>query len=87
MKVEYSEPHPLYKEHFIQIGISTWTENEPIQLQTQSVRRAVYNNGVFSPHGSSEVPIEDLLLLLKVCLIKGKIGKWKIIKTVLLSIF
>lgn len=68
MKVLVTIPHP-HPNHEIQIGVSTWTENNSKQNQTQSIRRAVYNEeGKFSPHGSSEIPIEDMPLLIRTCL-------------------
>ncbi len=68
-------PHPNLPNHFIQFGISTWTENEVVSEQTESIRRAVYNeDGKFSPHGSSEVPIEDMTLLVRACLQRDKLS-------------
>ena len=69
MKVNESFPHPELENHEIQIGVSTWTENNSKQNQSHSIRRAVYNEeGKFSPHGSSEIPIEDMPLLFRTCL-------------------
>lgn len=68
-------PHPNLPNHFIQFGISTWTENELESEQSESIRRAVYNEeGKFSPHGSSEVPIEDMALLIRACIQRDKIS-------------
>lgn len=68
-------PHPNLPNHFIQFGISTWTENEDESEQTESIRRAVYNEyGKFSPHGSSEIPMEDMTLLIRACIQRDKIN-------------
>lgn len=65
---EFDHPRRL-ANHFIQFGISTWTQNEPRENQTNSIRRAVYSSqGRFSPHGSSEIPIEDMAMLFRECL-------------------
>lgn len=75
MRVNESFAHPTLENHFIQFGVSTWTENEEEAEQTESIRRAVYNeDGVFSPHGSSEVPIEDMGLLIRACIDRDRIG-------------
>lgn len=87
MIVKEEIPHPYLPEHFIQFGISTWTERNAIKDQTESVRRAVYNNGKFSPHGSSEVPIEDMLLLLRECIIRKKISRWQTFKMLITTLF
>lgn len=76
MKVNESFPHPNENllNHYIQFGISTWTENEAPSEQTESIRRAVYNDGgIFSPHGSSEIPMEDMTLLMRACIERDKI--------------
>lgn len=74
MRVTEAFPHPNLKYHEIQIGVSTWTENSPIDEQSESIRRAVYNaEGKFSPHGSSEIPIEDMSLLIRACIQRDKI--------------
>lgn len=75
MKVVENLPHPTLPEtHVIQFGISTWTEEELEENQTESIRRAVYNSeGKFSPHGSSEVPMEDMSLLICECIKRNKI--------------
>jgi hypothetical protein len=39
-------------EHSIEIGQSTWNPSR------RSVRRRHNPNGVFSPHGSSEIPLD-----------------------------
>ena len=76
-------PHPYLLNHFIQIGISTWTQNEPVNNQEESIRRAVYNaDGIFSPHGSSEVPIEDMPLLISTCIRYDKISKKELLKII-----
>jgi len=81
MKIIEKIDHPYRPNHIIQFGISTWTENSPIDLQTDSVRRAVYNSGgIFSPHGSSEIPIEDMPLLIRECVKRRKISKWTLFK-------
>ncbi|MES2380961.1 MAG: hypothetical protein V4538_07965 [Bacteroidota bacterium] len=75
MKVREAFPHPSLDNHEIQIGVSTWTENNPVDEQTESIRRAVYNEeGKFSPHGSSEIPIEDMTLLIRACIQRDRIG-------------
>jgi hypothetical protein len=75
MIVNESFPHPNLNNHIIQIGISTWTENDPIYEQTESIRRAVYNEeGKFSPHGSSEIPMEDMTLLIRACIQRDRIS-------------
>lgn len=67
--------HPTFPNHLIQFGISTWTQNEQKSEQEESIRRAVYNeNGVFSPHGSSEIPIKDMGLLIRACIERNKIS-------------
>lgn len=74
MIVKESTDHPEYRNHFIQFGISTWTENLPETEQEESMRRAVYNqDGVFSPHGSSEIPINEIAMLFVKCLERDKI--------------
>lgn len=79
--------HPELPNHKIQFGISTWTQDYLPQDQTESVRRAVYNeNGVFSPHGSSEVPMEDMLLLVDECVKRRKIKRWDILKLLIRSL-
>jgi hypothetical protein len=81
MKVTEEINHPNLRNHRIQFGISTWTENDPVNMQTESVRRAVYNSGgTFSPHGSSEIPMEDMLLLICECIKRNKISKWTLFK-------
>lgn len=81
MKVKEQIPHPTLPNHQIQFGTSTWTEDEPAGSRTESVRRAVYNeDGVFSPHGSSEIPMEDMPLLIRECVKRKKISKWTLIK-------
>ncbi len=75
MRVNENESfaHPEHENHFIQFGISTWTENK--LEQTESIRRAVYNeDGKFSPHGSSEIPLEDMGLLIRACIVRDKIS-------------
>jgi hypothetical protein len=75
MKVTERFPHPSLDNHEIQIGVSTWTENAPVDEQTESIRRAVYNEeGIFSPHGSSEIPIEDMTLLIRACIQRDRIS-------------
>jgi hypothetical protein len=75
MRVTETFPHPYLENHKIQIGVSTWTENNPVDEQSESIRRAVYNaDGIFSPHGSSEIPIEDMTLLIRTCIQKDKIS-------------
>lgn len=74
MIVKESTDHPEYRNHFIQFGISTWTENLPESEQEESLRRAVYNqDGVFSPHGSSEIPLNEMGMLFRICLELDKI--------------
>ena len=69
MRVTETLPHPSLVNHQMQIGISTWTQNNATADQSVSIRRAVYNtNGIFSPHGSSEIPIEDMGLLMRACI-------------------
>ncbi len=85
MKVDSSKsfPHPYLPNHYIQLGISTWTEHLPLNEQEQSVRRAVYNaHGIFSPHGSSEVPIEDMGLLFSTCIQHDTISKKVLLSTI-----
>lgn len=71
---EESIDHPFLRNHFIQFGISTWTENEQPMNQTESIRRAVYNNGTFSPHGSSEIPLDEMGMLIRRCFELDKIS-------------
>jgi hypothetical protein len=86
MKVIEEINHPNLPNHTIQFGISTWTENEPVNMQTESVRRAVYNSGgTFSPHGSSEIPMEDMPLLIRECVKRSKISKWTLFKMLFLK--
>lgn len=86
MKVIEEINHPDLPNHTIQFGISTWTENNPVSIQTESVRRAVYNSGgKFSPHGSSEIPMKDMLLLIRECVKRGKISKWMLFKILFLK--
>ena len=81
MKVEEEIDHPYLSYHKIQFGVSTWSENETNDNQSQSIRRAVYNSdGIFSPHGSSEIPIDDMALLMRECIRRRKISKWTLIK-------
>lgn len=76
MRVTVSFPHPSLDNHEIQIGVSTWTENNPLNEQTESIRRAVFNeDGKFSPHGSSEIPIEDMTLLIRACIQRDRISR------------
>lgn len=75
MIVRESADHPEFRNHFIQFGISTWTENLSESEQQESIRRAVYNeDGVFSPHGSSEIPLNEMGMLLRRCLELDKIS-------------
>jgi len=75
MRVTDEFPHPTLNNHSIQFGISTWTKNSPPDEQTESIRRAVYNDdGIFSPHGSSEIPMEDMTLLIRSCIQRNKIS-------------
>lgn len=76
MKVNNTESiaHPEFPNHFIQFGISTWAEDLPESEQEESIRRAVYNqDGVFSPHGSSEIPLNEMGMLFRRCLELDKI--------------
>lgn len=67
--------HPTLQNHKIQFGISSWTKDEAEENKTESIRRAVYNeDGIFSPHGSSEIPMEDMPLLIRECIIRNKIS-------------
>lgn len=67
-------PHPEFPNHFIQFGISTWTENLVETEQEESIRRAVYNlDGLFSPNGSSEIPLNEMGMLFRRCLELDKI--------------
>lgn len=76
MRVTEVFPHPSLDNHEIQIGVSTWTQNNPVGDQTESIRRAVYNeDGIFSPHGSSEIPIEDMALLIRACIQRDRISR------------
>jgi hypothetical protein len=77
MKVNESESiaHPELRNHSIQFGISTWTEKLAKSEQEESIRRAVYNqDGIFSPHGSSEIPLDEMGLLFRRCLELDKIS-------------
>lgn len=75
MDVTEEFPHPNLRNHFIQFGTSTWTENEISANQSNSIRRAVYSQeGRFSPHGSSEIPIEDMGLLFRECVSRDLIS-------------
>lgn len=87
MNVKEEIPHPNLRDHFIQFGTSTWTENEAEEYQTESVRRAVYNNGKFSPHGSSEIPMEDMVMLLHECIIRKKLSRLQILKMIFSTFF
>jgi hypothetical protein len=81
MKVLEEINHPNLPNHTIQFGISTWTESNPVNMQTESVRRAVYNSdGKFSPHGSSEIPLEDFPFIISECVKRGKISRWTLLK-------
>ena len=52
MKVTDEFPHPKLNNHRIQFWVSTWTKDNSNNEQTESIKRAVYNeDGVFSPHG------------------------------------
>jgi hypothetical protein len=76
MRVTEAFPHPSLDNHEIQIGVSTWTENNPVEEQSESIRRAVYNSeGKFSPHGSSEIPIEDMAMLIRACIQRDRISR------------
>ena len=73
MKVQEKIKHPSLPNHYIEFGIATWSEDD--SNPEESIRRAVYNrDGVFSPHGSSEVPIEDIALLTKECIKRDKLS-------------
>lgn len=75
MIVKGSIEHPEFENHFIQFGISTWTENFPESEQEESIRRAVYNeDGKFNPHSSSEIPLNEMGLLFRRCLGLDKIS-------------
>lgn len=78
----FTHPNPdLAQTHFIEFGISTWTQNELAVNQTQSIRRAVYNeDGVFSPHGSSEIPMEDMSLLIRACIGRDMISRDELVE-------
>lgn len=72
MEVKDEIKHPALDNHFIQFGSATWSD---ITNPSESVRRAVYNeDGVFSPHGSSELPINDMGLMIRECLKRDKIN-------------
>lgn len=78
-----TETHPEFPNHYIQLGISTWTQNLPANEQEESIRRAVYNpDGVFSPHGSSEIPVSDMPLLINTCIKHDKIKKRDLVKII-----
>jgi|GEM_PF-1001260 len=65
------EGEPRYRLEF---GISTWTENQSSKNQTESVRnRYDTEEGRFSPHGSSEIPLGDIPLIITECLKRDKI--------------
>lgn len=79
MRVTEAFSHPSLDNHEIQIGVSTWTENNPVEEQSESIRRAVYNaEGKFSPHGSSEIPIEDMAMLIRACIQRDRISRQKL---------
>lgn len=76
MRVNEAETirHPEFENHFIQFGISTWTEKLPESEQAESIRRAVYNqDGKFNPHSSSEIPLNEMGMLFRRCLELDKI--------------
>ena len=61
MKPDHSKTVYLSPRHRIEVGVSTWDGNET------SVRcRYDQNNGRFSVHGSSEVPLHDFQPMLEV---------------------
>lgn len=66
MKVEEEKTIKIDDEHSIEFGFSSWNSNE------RSIRRRKQNiNGVFSPNGSSEIPINgfiDISFLICECL-------------------
>ena len=81
MKVNNTESiaHPEFPNHFIQFGISTWAEDLPESEQEESIRRAVYNqDGVFSPHGSPEIPLNEMGMLFRRCLELDKMVAYQI---------
>ena len=67
--------HPVHDNHFIEFGISTWTQEQDEPNQTESIRRTVYNeDGKFSPHGSSEIPLEEMGFLFRECLRRDRVN-------------
>ena len=59
MKPDPTKTVIIDHEHSIEIGESTWDSTE------RSIRRRYDPDGRFSPHGSSEIPIEDLKIIME----------------------
>ena len=59
MKPDPTKTIILGPDHSIEIGESTWDPAE------RSIRRRYQPGGKFSPHGSSEIPIVDLKIIME----------------------
>jgi len=59
MKPDPTKTIILSPELSIEIGESSWDSEE------RSIRRRYQPDGKFSPHGSSEIPIEDLKIIME----------------------
>lgn len=68
-----------YPNYSIEFGVSSWTQNLPESKQSQSVRnRYDTEDGRFTPHNSSEIPIEDIERIVCECMKRDKISILKI---------
>ena len=72
---------PLTDQLSIEFGIATWTKDAPVDEQEWSVRRR-YNGetGRFSPRGSSEVPINDMPMMMIECMKRDYIPTSQLLK-------
>jgi hypothetical protein len=75
MKVQDTYRDERWPNYRLEFGISSWSQDKPTELQNESVRnRYDLDDGRFSPHQSSEIPLGDIPLILRECLLRDKIG-------------
>lgn len=64
-----------YPNYRLEFGIATWTEKLPEAEQEESVRnRYDMEDGHFSPHNSSEIPLNDIEFIICECLKRDKLS-------------
>ena len=70
-----TETIPIDAQHSIEFGIATWCQDRPKDEQVESIRNRYENeDGIFSPRGSSEIPLTDMEILVCECLKRDKLN-------------